>query len=61
MGLGGWGGWWCSGAALTCISMVTFRQITINSRPTKINSIGKEASEANGGPIIPEVNDSKRI
>ena len=43
-----------TGATLTCISMETFRQIAINSRPTKIHSIGKEASESNGGSLIPQ-------
>ena len=42
-----------TGAALTCISMETFRQISINSRPSKIHSIGKEASGANGGSLTP--------
>ena len=42
-----------TGAALTCISMETFRQIAMYSRPTKIHSIGKEASGANGGSLIP--------
>ena len=43
-----------TGAALTCISTATFRQIAINSRPTKIHSIGKEASETNGGSLLPQ-------
>ena len=42
-----------TGSALTCISMDTFRQIEINSRPTQIHSIGKEASGANGSSLIP--------
>ena len=42
-----------TGAPLTCISMETFRQIAINSRPTRIYSIGKEAYGANGGSLIP--------
>ena len=32
-----------TGAALTCISTETFRQISINARPTKIHAIGKGA------------------
>ena len=43
-----------TGAALTCISMETFRQISINSRSTKIHSIGKGASGASGGSLIPQ-------
>ena len=43
-----------TGAALTCISMETFRQISINSRPTKIHAIGKGASGASGGSLIPQ-------
>ena len=42
-----------TGAALTCISINAFRQIALNSRPTKIHSIGKEASGASGGSLIP--------
>ena len=43
-----------TGAAMTCISMETFRQIKINSRPNKIHSIGKQASGASGGSLIPK-------
>ena len=39
-----------TGAALTCISMETFR----HSRPIKIHSIGKGASGASGGFLIPQ-------
>ena len=43
-----------TGAALTCTSTETFRQIAINSRPTKIHAIGKGASGASGGSLIPQ-------
>ena len=43
-----------TGAGLTCISTDTFRKISKDSRPIRINAIGSKATGAGGDALLPQ-------